>query len=114
MRISDWSSDVCSSDLTIVAAHHADKTRDRARLGLQPGQFQPDIEIFRADANADHPPVTGGKMAISRASPRGASKATNFWSTATRSFSGSASAPACPPLRQTGRASCRERVCPYV
>src|SRR3546814_15745504 len=81
-------------DETIVAAHHADKTRDRARLGLQPGQFQPDIEIFRADANADHPPVTGGKMAISRASPRGAPQATTLWSTAPRTLRGTAIAPA--------------------
>src|SRR3546814_3457975 len=27
MRISDWSSDVCSSDLEEAVAHHADRTR---------------------------------------------------------------------------------------
>src|SRR3546814_4872446 len=37
MRISDWSSDVCSSDLT---ASGPDRSTDRKRLGLRSGHSQ--------------------------------------------------------------------------
>src|SRR3546814_12356233 len=42
MRISDWSSDVCSSDLAI-AADHLDADRHLARRGLVGGGIEPAV-----------------------------------------------------------------------
>src|SRR3546814_19210572 len=58
MRISDWSSDVCSSDLQHVgkaASRRADVDRGRARYvpaQMHPPMFQREIEL---DAAARHP-----------------------------------------------------------
>src|SRR3546814_4756212 len=100
MRISDWSSDVCSSDLRIAvwAVHRVKRTRrhrDVTRADFQrrevAGQQQyaaavglRGIKVFEADdlAAAAQPPV-GGKPCDRR-------------------------------FEQIGRASCRERVCQYV
>src|SRR3546814_18070388 len=37
MRISDWSSDVCSSDLELIAHGYAEDERDAARLAILAG-----------------------------------------------------------------------------
>src|SRR3546814_11845044 len=39
MRISDWSSDVCSSDLAVIARHSAIKFADRALSIAEIGRF---------------------------------------------------------------------------
>src|SRR3546814_19581586 len=103
MRISDWSSDVCSSDL---------------RAG-EPGEGAADgaASNRRASESVDRPlPHDGG--GDDRRGPRGGSP----WLPARR-------APAAPPdpvvpihrpplpvprPQQNGRASCRARVCQYV
>src|SRR3546814_2722427 len=84
MRISDWSSDVCSSDLRIERA--------RTDVGDEPGQKPRDLRIGR-------PIVLGGRRDRLRG-PKlidldhvGHDPALH---------------------RQIGRASCRERVCQYV
>src|SRR3546814_24936 len=59
-----------------------------AAAGLQRGEFGCRIEILRLDGDAAHPPVTGGKIASSRASPMGLSSGTKRWSSAARSLSG--------------------------
>src|SRR3546814_1562349 len=73
MRISDWSSDVCSSDLYEPCA------RDVEQRGADGGGR-------RYDGQAQE----GSRRASVRDDP------------------------ATPRPRQIGRASCRERVCPYV
>ena len=54
---------------------------------LERGDFDRQLDRRGIDRDADHPPVTGGKSATSRASPSSASRGTNFWSIAARSSS---------------------------
>src|SRR3546814_3345644 len=46
MRISDWSSDVCSSDLPIVDLHPADRDVDAADVGLRELDVGDDARLF--------------------------------------------------------------------
>src|SRR3546814_17860490 len=101
MRISDWSSDVCSSDLVKVQFHwdrqgkYDDKSSCWVRVaqghaGAKWGSFMPPRigeEVLGAfeHGDPDRPYVIGSLY-----------NADNM-----------------PPY-QIGRASCRERVCPYV
>src|SRR3546814_13224815 len=86
MRISDWSSDVCSSDLSKVQLSLASSGMfgDTWQLPLN-NPFLPDA--VRSEVCASN--------AISAADCAAAGTATS-------------------PNDQIGRASCRERVCPYV
>src|SRR3546814_10282808 len=84
MRISDWSSDVCSSDLLICAFKQAFRPDEPVRLVLKssygdrhPAQMQ-ELRDAAADAN-----ITIIDQVLS-------------------------------PDEEIGRASCRERVCQYV
>src|SRR3546814_2802572 len=87
MRISDWSSDVCSSDLPSFAAiaNPADVTAESIR---DQSMYQECVQSFAADAQFASVivlmPSAHGAAAVSRAEA------------------------------QIGRASCRERVCQYV
>src|SRR3546814_17393793 len=88
MRISDWSSDVCSSDL----AGRAQAGRARAR-GAPPEAGRGDGPPARRGGAGEGGAVQegdGGAEAVRARAPRGARAA------------------------QIGRASCRERVCQYV
>src|SRR3546814_14353010 len=61
MRISDWSSDVCSSDLKIGGAHAADEGRRaiaRGRIELQPGYGR---DKFARLAETPSTELIGGK-----------------------------------------------------
>src|SRR3546814_11853927 len=72
MRISDWSSDVCSSDLLARASRQVSRREDKGPVRRSPG---------------------GRRRMSTRTLPR---------------------APKPPQAIEIGRASCRERVCPYV
>src|SRR3546814_3698713 len=91
MRISDWSSDVCSSDLVVSAGYAAQWLWRSARCaGTESGVR---IESRAADAAASDECCGAGLVAGVRALPDA------------------------DPARQSaeiGRASCRERVCQYV
>src|SRR3546814_3140962 len=88
LRISDWSSDVCSSDLA------AEKLRSGIRrLGGDRGQHLVDV------AGTTVKGVVYGVMGTAFA--QGSLAAFGFWIAEV-------------PGAQIGRASCRERVCPYV
>ena len=77
----------------VFAAHDPDKCGNATNAGPdQSFGFRADIEVGLRDANLDHPPVTGGKKAISVAPVTGASKPTIAKSTAARSRKGSANA----------------------
>src|SRR3546814_1936904 len=89
MRISDWSSDVCSSDLNhdpcpVIQA------RDLAALGEAEVKLR---LLFRSAAVTPHDPrhSLGSFLRLLR----------HYM-------------PHAPAIKQIGRASCRERVCPYV
>src|SRR3546814_1666861 len=49
MRISDWSSDVCSSDLVEPAPQRADQLRADAHLALHLGRAQVEVAVPEAD-----------------------------------------------------------------
>src|SRR3546814_4031357 len=90
MRISDWSSDVCSSDLGNIF-------NDTASLKLSPAQALDDAtpwaEAFRV--------LRTNMQFVQVDSP-------------TKVFVVSSSLPAEGKSTKIGRASCRERVCKYV
>src|SRR3546814_4092807 len=98
VRISDWSSDVCSSDLEAVGHAHQPQSlaRGRGEVGLAE---PPDAQIFGL-----------------RAAPFGQEQVRDRRAGADhvpgRSRIDAAHEPA--RTRQIGRASCRERVCQYV
>src|SRR3546814_1380924 len=91
MRISDWSSDVCSSDLLKTQSHDFWRTI-YGPVVMRPGAFGWDARTAYAirDANFDN------------------NRMIEVWQ----------AMDAAPDLdvfaRETGRASCRERVCQYV
>src|SRR3546814_3646835 len=97
MRISDWSSDVCSSDLTrhgierLIILHGLEimsrQTQAAApyRVGRLPGRRQPQpLDPFHAGGR-----VVLGSLPVVLVAKQG-------------------------PNGEIGRASCRERVCQYV
>src|SRR3546814_5017368 len=74
MRISDWSSDVCSSDLVIDPVHHRDREDIvHRKLALEAGLrplLQERAEHPRRDAAFDQIGVLGREAEIGRASCR--------------------------------------------
>src|SRR3546814_14258844 len=102
MRISDWSSDVCSSDLAIKrgASDFLEKPFEASQLVLvvaratETDRLRRENETLRSRVGADEE-LTGNSPAIN-----------NVRATLKRvAVTGS---------REIGRASCRERVCQYV
>src|SRR3546814_17098140 len=89
MRISDWSSDVCSSDL--IAAHI-----DPAAAGISHKPLLPTASTTNHLKEGWEPPFRGGVKQKRR-----------------RSDDGPAPLSAVRKV-EIGRASCRERVCQYV
>ena len=79
----------------VVRAHQPRKTGDPADpRRLDERQLGGRIDRLGRDADVDHPPVTGGNSATSRAPPIGASSGAKVPSTAARSRAGSAKASA--------------------
>src|SRR3546814_15311827 len=90
MRISDWSSDVCSSDLTELP---------KVDLIVIPGGFSYG-DYLRCGAIAAHSPVMREVVARAKAGAAVLGVCNGFQILA--------------ETGQIGRASCRERVCQYV
>src|SRR3546814_19362079 len=91
MRISDWSSDVCSSDLAEVAYQNAlTYANDRLQGRSITGTKAPDKP---ADPIIVHPDIR--RMLMTMKAFTEGSRALALWT-------------------EIGRASCRERVCQYV
>src|SRR3546814_6248675 len=92
MRISDWSSDVCSSDLTEPApADGADAVRDalwQKEIAIYEGRSRGDLSYYVANASPAFLAWTSGTKHPFRKDALEAGK--------------------------IGRASCRESVCQYV
>src|SRR3546814_13363107 len=112
MRISDWSSDVCSSDLANAAA--------LVETGLPPPALLKRLKEIEADF---------GKRAGQRWGARTLDLDIVLWSGGLwsdrsltiphpsfreRNFVLAPLTPIAPRWREIGRASCRERVCQYV
>src|SRR3546814_17924410 len=94
MRMSDWSSDVCSSDLACMMA---DRQRIIAAVEPPALPFLEPGDQARVDGHGDAAGFAGRQADLveAREPPSGAARAA-------------------PRLHQIGRASCRERVCTYV
>src|SRR3546814_13906331 len=99
MRISDWSSDVCSSDLDLGRLARHRNIRENAN---------PQTPLA-LDVARDRPP---GRLDLARGEPIGLHRLQPVRAEIERGATlGIAVDPA---LEQIGRASCRERVCRYV
>src|SRR3546814_11109984 len=104
MRISDWSSDVCSSDLDLCAQVRQEKDRDQEEIEEVPRPGHPD------KAPAPAPPgrnLTRGPEAQQVLDREEGEQNAVQEAKGRRHLLVS-------PEAQIGRASCRERVCPYV
>src|SRR3546814_19397245 len=100
MRISDWSSDVCSSDLTPVE-------QDSATLDLGALTLPQAIPLSLPSQLAQQrPDIRAAEAQLHQASANVGVATANLYPNLT--ISGSYGA------QEIGRASCRERVCQYV
>src|SRR3546814_8580603 len=88
MRISDWSSDVCSSDLLITAS-------TPARVMADPAQLE--SALANLSINSRHAMPDGGALTIEVGHAQLDEDYVQL-----------------NPEAEIGRASCRERVCQYV
>src|SRR3546814_19630854 len=107
MRISDWSSDVCSSDLHEKAAFEADPLRDET----------PDAPGPRgADGDAPDPKEAAAPDDVIREPDDVEPDTTDGESgeAVQVTADGEQTTMDAPPTDQIGRASCRARVCQYV
>src|SRR3546814_16410898 len=101
MRISDWSSDVCSSDLVMVENYRA-------------GAF-PALGLGYEAMKAINPRLIYCSMtAFGQDGPRSSQTAYDQVVQATSGLMACTGTPDTNPIKQIGRASCRERVCQYV
>src|SRR3546814_17747203 len=102
MRISDWSSDVCSSDLSLDTGWSSGRIALKDGAGIELNLTKPGdntFKVFVFDSNGGPVSLREDKIVIARTA---------------------ASIDAIPASHsvgveaQIGRASCRERVCQYV
>src|SRR3546814_12933683 len=102
MRISDWSSDVCSSDLRLEAAglKAVPTGIDHGTITAVAPDFVMEVTTLRRDVSTD-----GRRATVAF---------TDDWreDAARRDFTFNALS--ANPVTEIGRASCRERVCQYV
>src|SRR3546814_15752548 len=87
MRISDWSSDVCSSDLHAVDQADADEEQER--------RSEVDDDVVHAGSDAGNPRAMQGQAVGCRQQDLEEDEQVE-------------------QVAEIGRASCRERVCQYV
>src|SRR3546814_17226668 len=109
MRISDWSSDVCSSDLTLLQLAQRFYDPAEGRICLN------GIDLRRADP-ADvraHMAVVPQETVIFAASARDNLRYGRWDATDDQIWAAARAAHAEDFLQKIGRASCRERVCQY-
>src|SRR3546814_9267878 len=99
MRISDWSSDVCSSDLRSAVRNPADLTFSEQHVAIQQA-----IGVERG-AHAAHRLHFPGRLVLGQEFPL---------ETTNAMFRGQCTAKLLDDAIEIGRASCRERVCQYV
>src|SRR3546814_15083725 len=111
MRISDWSSDVCSSDLAMSAAATGDAAmtalapeRPPVGLLLLAGLLALAIGVGGFGGWAAYAPLSSAAVARGVITVEGIAR----WC----STSKAGQSPSC--ASEIGRASCRERVCQYV
>src|SRR3546814_13735431 len=119
MRISDWSSDVCSSDLQLVAARQAQAGRDAEALLASARKTLAD-ERAQALAEAHHSAFALGVTIAQRlfaelpATLRAEALRTQVTDYLTRLPAAQRQQLIGAGAHQIGRASCRERGCQYV
>src|SRR3546814_12342996 len=131
MRISDWSSDVCSSDLWTpweVYLRKLGLARGTARSGSRDLRFTNYVQATQAalagrGVMLGWRSITGDLVAEGRLVPvvdrplepdDAYYLVTSPRRLAAPNAAATAAAAGCAALTETGRASCRDRVCPYV
>src|SRR3546814_15747755 len=110
MRISDWSSDVCSSDLP-----HLEDIHRREHRMIRSGPLKIKLQLFCGDEIAMGPGKADLLEAISaQGSISAAGRALGMSYRRTWLFVDVMNRCFRAPLVEIGRASCRARVCQYV
>src|SRR3546814_6461888 len=108
MRISDWSSDVCSSDLCI--AHYGGDSEDTVyRWAIERAPWSEPYKTYeaaKADAQADYEQRILSALAVVPPAKPAEPDAGHVHPDTDRADRAEA--------REIGRASCRARVCQYV
>src|SRR3546814_13231114 len=107
MRISDWSSDVCSSDLPNVEA----RVMDGQALALEDASFDAVFSIFGVIMFPDWRKGLAEMARVTRPGGQGVIVTWREHGAATFLLLGQIRRKLFPEI---GRASCRERVCQYV
>src|SRR3546814_3869450 len=96
MRISDWSSDVCSSDLIVILAQEVGEIADEVAVGEAPARdVAEEADAVRLDARLPDQLDTAEQQHV-------VDRGKQIFPLHQRQ------------IGEIGRASCRERVCPYV
>src|SRR3546814_7526861 len=112
MRISDWSSDVCSSDLmslaSMIDATNQYRTAKQKLLNQEMAKINPDLIHKIGDFAQTIIPLATASMTSKAVEELNGQP---VWSRIKAVF---AEGHTKGELRQLGRASCRERVCQYV
>src|SRR3546814_12966553 len=110
MRISDWSSDVCSSDLVIGKVPNLHDCSAISLVILPSGSF------FILDTYVTPDPTAEevAEMTLLAAQHVRRFGLTPKVALLSHSSFGSSNSPSAQKMRKIGRASCRERVCQYV
>src|SRR3546814_20795574 len=108
MRISDWSSDVCSSDLFLVGADIVCAYQE-VEIGL--AAMETALALLRA---LPEPDAGRGRSLAAAMAKFHARIEQRCLDQTTRAIVQAAEARGIPWFRQIGRASCRARVGPYV
>src|SRR3546814_7768234 len=103
MRISDWSSDVCSSDLQAVADIRERARHDHAHRVIEVGALHLLFDRDRLDVLR----IRGSRGGVAQALCPGLA------AVAPRRAPAAAARPHVGIVGELGRASCRERVCQY-
>src|SRR3546814_11322116 len=104
MRISDWSSDVCSSDLRIEKNRFFAEESGRLVTAFLERFFERYVSYdFTAGLEDELDEVSGGRAAWQKVLEA-------FW----RDFKPKTAEVMAQKPSEIGRASCRERVCQYV
>src|SRR3546814_12456290 len=107
MRISDWSSDVCSSDLNLVQRLKVGQAEQAPRLFRR--AIDLDMELHRSPFALRRLSRAGLPASFALSPPRSKSEESAPWPPHPRPT------PTSPrSMRKIGRASCRERVCQSV
>src|SRR3546814_12270776 len=115
MRISDWSSDVCSSDLTMLAPQHMGQSDFLRLMTAQLSQQDPFNPVDNQEMVAQMAQFSSlAGISETNTTLQKISEQLTAQTSLLQEIRASTLAPASPETPSIGKASCRERVWKYV